>query len=54
MVGLPTAEESWRFNTFTVDEYNKVMEGIKDGSIEVSNDTNAAPATTKITVDFQN
>ena len=54
MVGLPTAEESWRFNTFTVDEYNKVMEGIKDGSIEVSNDTNAAPATTKITVDIQN
>lgn len=54
MVGLPTAEESWRFQTFTVDEYNTIMTGIKDGSIEVSNDTNAAPATTKITVDFQN
>ena len=54
MVGLPTAEESWRFHTFTVDEYNTIMTGIKDGSIEVSNDTNAAPATTKITVDFQN
>ena len=54
MVGLPTAEESWRFHTFTVDEYNTIMTGIKDGSIEVSNDTNAAPTTTKITVDFQN
>lgn len=54
MVGLPTAEGSWRFQTFTVDEYHTVMEGIKDGSITVSNDTAAAPATTKITVDFQN
>lgn len=54
MVGLPTEEGSWRFQTFTVDEYNTIMTGIKDGSIEVSNDTNAAPATTKITVDFQN
>ncbi len=54
MVGLPTAEGSWRFQTFTVDEYHTVMEGIKDGSIIVSNDTAAAPATTKITVDFQN
>lgn len=54
MVGLPTADDSWRFTTFTVDEYNTVMTGIKDGSIEVSDDTSAAPATTKITVDFQN
>lgn len=54
MVGIPTAEGSWRFQTFTVDEYHTVMEGIKDGSITVSNDTAAAPATTKITVDFQN
>jgi len=54
MVGLPTADTSWRFTTFTVDEYNTVMAGIKDGSIVVSNDTAAAPATTKITVNFQN
>lgn len=54
MVGLPTAEASWRFRTFTVDEYNTVMTGIKDGSIPVSNDTGAAPAMDKIAVDFQN
>jgi len=54
MVGLPTADSSWRFQTFTVEEYNKLMEGIKNGSIQISNDTSAVPTTTKITVDFQN
>lgn len=54
MVGLPTADASWRFTTFTVDEYETIMTGIKDGSISVSNDTAAAPATAKITVDYQN
>ena len=54
MIGLPTVDTSWRFQTFTVDEYQKVMTGIKDGSIEISNDTSTAPATVKITTDFQN
>ena len=34
-VGLPTATESWRFETFTVDEYNTLLESIKDGSLVV-------------------
>ena len=32
-VGLPT--DNWLFETFTVDEYNTVLAGIKDGSIAV-------------------
>lgn len=54
MVGLPTAESSWRFETFTVDEYDTLMNGIKDGSTDVSSDVSAKPEVTKITVDYQN
>ena len=44
-VGLPTADTSWNFNTFTKDEYNAVLEGIKAGKIVVDNssDTNVTP-----------
>ena len=34
-VGLPTAADSWRFEAFTVDEYNSLLESIKDGSLVV-------------------
>ena len=34
-VGLPTATDSWRFEAFTVDEYNTLLESIKDGSLSV-------------------
>ena len=34
-VGLPTADDSWRFEKFTVDEYNTLLEAIKDGSLVV-------------------
>ena len=34
-VGLPT--DNWLFETFTVDEYNTLLAGIKDGSIVVDN-----------------
>jgi basic membrane protein A len=50
-VGLPTAEGSWRLNTFTVDEYNALFEKVKNGSIAISNDTENAPAVT-IAVDY--
>jgi len=53
-VGLPTAEDSWRFNTFTVDEYNAIFEKVKSGEIVVSSDTDAEPAVTSVTVDYQN
>jgi basic membrane protein A len=53
-VGLPTEEASWRFSTFTVDEYNTVFEAIKAGTIVISDDTTTAPVTTNVTVDYQN
>ena len=43
-VGLPTAETSWCFKTFTVDEYNALVEGIKSGAVVVSDAIDAAPA----------
>ncbi len=43
VVGLPTAEASWRFNTFTVEEYNALKAKIADGTVVISNDTEALP-----------
>ena len=42
-LGLPTDKESWGFKTFTTDEYETVLAGVKDGSIKVSNDTENQP-----------
>lgn len=42
-LGLPTADASWGFKTFTKDEYEKVLAGVKDGSIKVSNDIENKP-----------
>ena len=36
-MGLPTAEASWGFKTFTMDEYNKLIEdNIRSGALTVS------------------
>ncbi len=52
-LGLPTDEASWGFKTFTVDEYNTVLGGVKDGSIKVSNDTENQPKVgSHVTVDY--
>ena len=52
-VGLPTAETSWCFKTFTVDEYNALLEGIRSGAVTVSNAIDAAPATdASVTVNY--
>lgn len=37
--GLPTATSSWRFATFTVEQYNTLFEGVKNGTIQIKNDT---------------
>ena len=50
-VGLPTAEGSWRLNTFTVDEYTALFEQVKNGEITISNDTTVEP-TVAIAVDY--
>ena len=36
-VGLPTAEDSWNFRTFTVEEYEAVKAKIASGEIVVDN-----------------
>ena len=51
-VGLPTAESSWCFKTFTVEEYNKVLEGIKSGAIAVSNALEAPATDASVVVSY--
>lgn len=41
-VGLPTSDASWGFKTFTLDEYNAVVEQIKSGAITIDNNSDAA------------
>lgn len=52
--GLPTDEHAWRFDSFTVEEYNTVFEAVKNGEIEISNAIDTAPAVEKAVVDYQN
>lgn len=54
-VGLPTDTDSWRFNTFTVDEYTALYEQVKSGAIVVDNssDPDVKPTTTLCVVDYQ-
>lgn len=52
-IGLPTDDASWGFTTFTKDEYNTVLEGIKNGSIAVSNDIENNPEVgSHVSVDY--
>lgn len=51
-IGIPTAEASWRFSTFTVAEYEAVLAKIKSGEITISNDTANHPEV-QINVDYQ-
>ncbi len=52
-VGLPTAETSWKLNTFTVDEYEALKAKIIDGTVTISNDTENAPVVSdKTTVNY--
>ncbi len=38
-IGLPTAETSWRFEKFTVEEYEKLVEDLKSGALEIDGAT---------------
>ena len=42
-VGLPTAEASWCFKTFTQDEYKAVLEAIRSGELVVSDAIDVQP-----------
>ena len=37
-VALPTADASWRFETFTVDQYQELYDQMVDGTLVVDND----------------
>ena len=51
-IKLPTAESSWRFSKFTVEEYEKLVEDVKSGALEINGDTLLNDEITK--VDFSN
>ena len=36
--GIPTATSSWRFNKFTLEDYQVLFAGVKNGQIQISND----------------
>lgn len=42
-VGLPTDPNSWRFTSFTVEQYNSLFEAVKTGAVPISNNTDAVP-----------
>ena len=52
-IGLPTAEESWRLENYTVEQYNALYEQVKAGEITISSDIDNPPAV-EIAVDYQN
>lgn len=54
-VGLPTAADSWRFKTFTADQYTALFEKLVSGTIVVDNssDPENPPKTDIVTVDYQ-
>lgn len=52
-VGLPVAEGSWRFNSFTLDEYNALFEKVKSGEIAISDAIDAPSTVVNVTVDYQ-
>ena len=41
-VGLPTDEDSWNFDTFTVEDYESLKEKIASGEITVDNSSDDA------------
>jgi len=51
-VGLPTATASWKFETFTLADYNAIFNKLVTGEIVVSNDIANQPTVTKVTVDY--
>ncbi len=52
-VGLPTDPASFRFSTFTLDQYNALYAKVKGGEYTISSAIDAQPTVT-IAVDYQN
>ncbi len=51
-IGLPVAEESWKLNGFTVEEYKAILEKIANEEIEISDDIENQPEVSAVTVDY--
>ncbi len=51
-VGLPTAETSWGFKTFSMDDYNAAIEAIRSGAIAVSDALEAPAVDNNVTVNY--
>ena len=52
-VGLPTDAAAWRFSTFTVDQYNTLLEKVKSGEYAIASAIDVQPMVS-IAVDYQN
>ena len=52
-VGLPTDPASWRFSTFTLDQYKTLFDKVKSGEYAIASATDTQPTVT-IAVDYQN
>ena len=52
-VGLPTTDDSWGFEKFTVKDYNKVFEGLKNGTITVDTAIDGAETRTYTNVKLE-
>ena len=52
-VGLPTDPASWRFSTFTLDQYKTLFDKVKSGEYTISSAIDVQP-TVSIAVDYQN
>ncbi len=51
-VGLPTAEKSWEFEKFTVEEYQALLENIRSGKLVVSDSLEAPEVSELVTVSY--
>ena len=51
-VGIPTDEVSWCFKTFTVEEYNKLVDAIRAGQIVISDALEAPAVDANVTVNY--
>ncbi len=52
-VGIPTTDEAWRFESFTLDQYNDILDAIKSGEVTISNSTTEAPVTENFEVTYE-
>lgn len=51
-VGLPEEEGAWRLKNYNVEDYNKLFENVKNGTITISDNITTTPKV-DITVDYQ-